>query len=168
MRCFACNDLLIPDHRPEDVEVLVNGEPNYDIGFDDFYQFDNALWIGFHGGYGMFTDNMEATLPHVLGVPANEATYDVKRKLPGQPDHECVLCHDCAHEACDALPWMKRLIDPWSSHAHTAEYTESHPDHYGWDYSIATQPNVRMSGDLVRPPEHEVPPAPWNSPTPEE
>ena len=25
------------------------------------YQFDNALWIGFHGGYGMFVDNLDAT-----------------------------------------------------------------------------------------------------------
>jgi len=174
MRCYACNAELKPDASPEDAAespILINGEPPEDFDpWADHYQFDNALWIGFHGGYGMFVDNMDATMPANFHLPVTEedAIWTEERKLPGHPDHECVICHDCAHEACEKLPWLKRLIDPWASHAHTSEYTENHPDHWGWDYTIREQPEVVYSRELVRPVEHEVPPAPWNSPTPEE
>ena len=47
MYCYACEAVLKPDSACPDTE----------------YQFDNALWIGFHGGYGMFVDNLEALLP---------------------------------------------------------------------------------------------------------
>lgn len=69
------------------------------------YQYDNALWIGFFGGYGMFVESPEyvestqkTVLPH--------ATYDA------------VLCHDCAYELCEMLPWLEKLIDPDNSHTH--------------------------------------------------
>jgi len=27
-------------------------------------------------------------------------------------DHHVFLCHDCAHNLCDATPWLARLIQP--------------------------------------------------------
>jgi len=58
------------------------------------YQFDNALWIEFHGGYGMFIDPMFDEVPRAL------------------------LCHECAHELCDKIPWIGNLIRPEESHTH--------------------------------------------------
>jgi hypothetical protein len=81
--------------------------------FDDYpnEQYDNALEITISGGYRMFFDNVDGGDRHVL------------------------LCHDCAHEACDALPWLAHLIRPQDSHAHTAEYWIAHPEHAGRDKS---------------------------------
>ena len=145
------------------------------------YQFDNCLWIGFHGGYGMFVDNLEARLPintderwlrasderdeygmfcdficegpngdriasrdwtrahaaagyKLVDDPNYEPKFREERMLPGQPDYEAVLCHECAHAACDALPWLHKLINPHNSHAHRSAWMAAHPDHYGWDY----------------------------------
>lgn len=70
--------------------------------------YDNALIIGFYGGYGMFID-------------------------PPLGEIEVYLCHDCAHQACEALPWMHKVLDPKSSHAHPAAWWAEHPDHEGWD-----------------------------------
>lgn len=78
-------------------------------GSDTDCQFDNALDIRFLGGYGMFVD-------------------------PIDTKYEAVICHDCAHELCDKIPWIHKLIDPHRSHAHRTSYHEEHPDHYGWDY----------------------------------
>lgn len=101
MNCAACDRELKPEA----------GSPETD------YQFDNALWIGFHGGYSMFVDNFEA---------------DEDRKLPGA-DAEAVLCHDCSHDLCTANPWIEKLLKPLESHAHTREYWAAHPNHKGWD-----------------------------------
>lgn len=101
VHCLACNKVLESDH-------------------DTDYQFNNALWIAFHGGYGMFTDNcFEA----------------IGRKLPGQPDHEAVICHECAHELCATVPWIDKLIQPLSSHAHRVDKipTLLAEGHRGWD-----------------------------------
>lgn len=102
--CYACGKELEADH-------------------DTDYQFDNALWIGFHGGYGMFTD--------LCDFPP----YEHERKLPGRPDEEAVICHECAHALCDAVPWIAKLIEPHRSHAH---HTNHIPEllergHQGWD-----------------------------------
>ncbi len=80
--------------------------------FDDHpnHQYYNALEVTIAGGYGMFFDNIDGDL-HVF------------------------LCHDCAHESCDALPWLTQLIHPQNSHGHSAEYWAAHPDHAGWDKS---------------------------------
>lgn len=71
-------------------------------------QYDNALELAVGGGYGMFFDNIDG-------------------------DHNVFLCHDCAHKACGALPWLGRLIQPEKSHAHTAEFWEFNNGHLGWD-----------------------------------
>jgi hypothetical protein len=119
---------------------------------DTNYQFDNALWIGFHGGYGMFVDacdfptntenqwlrdgNGEYLLgpdEKVIRDPDYRPEYHEKRILPGRPDYEAVICHDCAHSASKVLPWLARLIRPEGSHAHAQEYWDAHPEHEGWD-----------------------------------
>jgi hypothetical protein len=133
--CYACGKALVSDADTE-------------------YQFDNALWIGFHGGYGMFVDacdfplNTEdrwlrdedgeyqqdgdgKLLEDLDWVPE----YREERILPGRPDYEAVICHDCAHFACDLLPWMDKLLNPMGSHAHRSRdyprlLTEGH---HGWD-----------------------------------
>lgn len=79
------------------------------------YQFDNALWIGFHGGYGMFIDDL-------LDEPTTV--------LPGA-GKEAVLCHTCAHALCDAVPWIAALLDPGFSHSHPV--TTNWTGHTGWD-----------------------------------
>ena len=80
------------------------------------YQYDNALAMKFSGGYGMFIDD-----------------YDSR-----DPWH--FLCHDCAHDACDKLPWLSKLLDPLRSHSHRYEYWDSHPDHEGWDKKASEVP----------------------------
>jgi len=102
VNCSACyRELRLEDGAPANSE----------------YQFDNALWIGFHGGYGMFVDSYAA---------------DEKHTLSGT-DAEAVLCHDCAHDLCEANPWLSKLLRPLESHAHTGEYWDAHPNHKGWD-----------------------------------
>jgi hypothetical protein len=46
--CSSCGTVLVPDNAVPDTK----------------YQFENALWIGFYGGYGMFVDNLNAKLPN--------------------------------------------------------------------------------------------------------
>lgn len=101
MKCYAC-----------EVELEPEG------GFTTDYQFDNALWIGFHGGYGMFIDTMQRT--EIL-----------------KAQEEAVICHECAHALCDKVPWISKLLYPHGSHSHKASYREEHPNHYGWDYDIS-------------------------------
>lgn len=50
-------------------------------------------------------------------------------------EDRAVICHDCAHQACELLPWLGEWLDPERSHAHRTAYMEAHPDHFGWDYS---------------------------------
>ena len=75
---------------------------------DQFKQYDNALEIHLHGGYGMFFDDF------------------VDRTV-------VFLCHDCGHEACSLLPWLDQLIQPSVSHAHSAKFWKDNLDHIGWD-----------------------------------
>lgn len=60
---------------------------------DTEYQFDNALWVNFTGGYDMFVES-----------------------LPGLAPPPVVLCHSCAHDLCDQVPWIAELLDPEHSH----------------------------------------------------
>ena len=106
--CTKCDKVLVPVH----------GDTNY--------QFDNALWIGLFGGYGMFVDNIDETLA------------EQKNILKGS-DYELVLCHECAHEFFDNNSWLKGIINPHKSHSHTEEYHQHHPEHYGWDYDKKEQ-----------------------------
>jgi len=155
MNCYACGAELVAD--------------SYYDGRDEecTYQFDNALWIGLFGGYGMWVDNIPAKWPNntderwlrnsderdgyglycdfvkgedehgnptLLDDPDYVPTYDEDRTLPGHPDYEVVICHECAHKLWEAVPWLERLIPAHGSHAHRTGWKEAHPDHYGWDY----------------------------------
>lgn len=102
MNCYACDAELKP--------VFAD--------LSTTYQFDNAMWIQIHGGYAMFTDNLD------------------EMDILSGADHRVVICHDCAHAACEALPWLDRLIQPLRSHAHTLDYWAEHPDHDGWDKKV--------------------------------
>jgi hypothetical protein len=88
--------------------------------FDDYpnEQYDNALEVTISGGYRMFFDNIDG-------------------------ERRVLLCHDCAHEACEALPWPAQLIQPHDSHAHTAQYRIAHPELADQDKSARTSVRVR-------------------------
>jgi hypothetical protein len=149
--CIRCGGELVPDEGAPDDPVT--------------YQFQNALWIAFHGGYGMFVDNLEVRLPtnsderwlrnsdrrdgygmyddftitpegRLIDNLDWRPTYTEDRVLPGQPDYEAVLCHDCAHGLCEREPWLAKLINPHGSHTHKTEWKDAHPDHFGWDYDM--------------------------------
>ena len=98
--CDSCGVTLTPEFR-EDTD----------------YQFDNALWIGFHGGYGMFVDSH---------VGRNAPSHNI-----GGADEQAVICHDCAHALCEAHPWIAAILEPATSHAH--DYDTDWTGHKGWD-----------------------------------
>lgn len=106
--CIQCDNKLTPivDYREET------------------YQFDNALWIGFFGGYGMFVESPEYVHDDANTIP---------KELP-VATHEAVLCHDCAHELTETIPWIKDLLNPYISHTHTEAYIAKNPDHEGIDH----------------------------------
>lgn len=104
MNCLSCGEELLPEIANSDTD----------------YQFDNALWVGFFGGYGMFVDDIETEFGHTKPTLAGAA-------------HEAVICHDCAHELCKNNPWINQLLKPTLSHAHKREFWEKHPYHEGWD-----------------------------------
>jgi hypothetical protein len=81
------------------------------MSHDTDYQFDNALWVQFDGGYGMFIDPM------------------------GDERARVVICHECAHDLCDKVTWVGALLDPAKSHSHRAAACESLilEGHRGWD-----------------------------------
>lgn len=106
-KCTKCDAVLKPV-MPEDTN----------------FQFENALWLGFHGGYAMFVES------RMFAEDEHESAETI---LPGV-SYELVLCHDCAHEFMDTNPWMKRIFDPARSHTHTLAYAANNPDHYGPDY----------------------------------
>ena len=104
MKCISCEKLL--ERMFDDVETN--------------YQFDNALWIGFYGGYGMFVDSIATEFREKQPVLSGAA-------------EEAVLCHECAHELCEKVSWIGKLLKPELSHSHSVEYKKKHPNHIGWD-----------------------------------
>jgi hypothetical protein len=148
VNCTACGITLTPDAACPDTE----------------YQFENALWICFHGGYAMFVDNLEATLPnntddrwlrnedgtYITGTndegreipidnPNWQPTYIEPRTIYPPSDYEAVICHDCAHDLCHLVPWIEHLLIPYGSHSHRTAWKNAHPEHFGWDYNTAEQ-----------------------------
>lgn len=107
MDCHLCEKPLTPLFREDDSN----------------YQFDNNLWIGFFGGYGMFIESkgyVDSSASPTAQV-IDGATYEV------------VICHDCAHDLCEREPWMKTLLLPEQGHSHTSAYLKDNPTHVGWD-----------------------------------
>ena len=111
--CIACHTALTPPwaHLPDPPDTASG------------YQFNNALWIGFYGGYAMFVDNMDNVGHRPAGSP---------RVLEGS-DYEAVLCHDCAHALCATNPWIAKLLRPDRSHAHRRDTGANLDGHIGWD-----------------------------------
>ena len=92
MNCYSCNKPLEP--------VAISSMESY--------QLDNALWITFSGGCGMFID------------PIDE-----------DQNNNVVICHDCAHSLCATVPWIDKLLDPQESHSHRVGVDWT--GHTGWD-----------------------------------
>jgi hypothetical protein len=82
----------------------------------DYRQFENALEVTFNGGYAEFIDVIDDPNPY-----------------------NAYICHECAHDLCEKIPWINRLINPHKSHSHKAEYVEANPDHFGWDYDYRAE-----------------------------
>lgn len=79
-------------------------------------QVDCGLHVEVSGGYGMFVESIPEGPPAVT------------------------ICHECAHEACEKLPWLNRLIDPHNSHSHNVHtFVPNNPDHFGWDYDSRSE-----------------------------
>ncbi len=96
---------------------------------------DNALVIAFDGGYGMFIDPIPHD-EHFEGVkPGAEGGYTMEQwreaAVKARADYEVIICHECAHDLCDKVPWINKLLEPKSSHAHRAGSVPD--DHVGWD-----------------------------------
>lgn len=83
-QCTACKAPLVP--------VFDEETP---------YQFRDALWVGFHGGYAMFVDNLDVN--PLWGDPSS-------RVLPGPPDYEALLCKTCADALVSTVPWLLPLL----------------------------------------------------------
>ena len=108
--CDACRTHLVRDKAIRDTD----------------YQFDNALWMEFHGGYGMFIDP--------IGDPGHKDRVGDRGRVCWP---QVVICHECAHDLCDKVPWIGKLLNPEGSHSHR---TDDHDrlkaeGHKGWDLS---------------------------------
>jgi len=104
-------------------------EPVFDNGENGSEQWDNALVVCLEGGYGMFIDPLAPE-------PSDIAKGEIER---GHCVLKVVICHDCAHKACEQMPWLDRLIEPLKSHAH--RYGRDWADHEGWDLPHKESPN---------------------------
>lgn len=79
--CYACKNKL---------ETLSED-------FETDFQYRKALWIGFHGAYGMFIESKTFTDSKETDV-IKDASY------------EAVICEDCANDLCGKIDWMRELI----------------------------------------------------------
>jgi hypothetical protein len=99
MNCASCDKEL----------KLVSDDMPMRRRTDWTFQYDNALAIQFHSGYGMFFDNLD-----FLTLGANPTR-----------DQSLVICHDCGHALIEANPWMRKVVDDKRGHAHNGE---AHPE----------------------------------------
>lgn len=89
--CFACKKAL----------EQVFAEPE-----EDSQQWDLALIVGFDGSWGMFID------------PEQEKDCGRQDQIGQLGRYSVVICHECAHQMCETLPWVEQLLEPYSSHLH--------------------------------------------------
>lgn len=133
-----------PEHRTCDS----CGEPlALDVEGDPSHGYDNALVISFDGGYGMFVESAAFLLMDQFwkkkfgpdSIPEMplplELHLEFNRYVDEHHPHKAWICHRCAHELCEKIPWIAALLQPHSSHAH--HYAEV-PNlvaqgHQGWD-----------------------------------
>lgn len=121
MKCASCSKEL--------EKVFENDDSNY--------QYDNALWLGFYGGYGMFVESEEFAEETIVEEAKNSVEEDEKEetyeKILPYASYEAVICHECAHKLCEEKPWLNKLLKPETGHAHKVDYWKNNPDHVGWD-----------------------------------
>lgn len=101
--CFACKKELVP--------VFL------DLHEKGSVQYDNALIVNMAGGYGMFVD----PLPQEWLF--EEDRLDTSEWVQKGRLDECtaIICHDCAHDLCEKVPWINSIIEPELSHACSAD-----------------------------------------------
>jgi hypothetical protein len=120
-RCYACGAGLEAESVATEQEALKHE------------QWDDALVVSLEGGYGMFID------------PIGE---DRAEPSPSQGvlkgSYRVVICHDCAHQLCEKVPWLNRLIKPLDSHAHRVGRDWS--GHEGWDLPHKLRPEMPSGG----------------------
>ena len=119
--CYACHAELDPEF----------GSPAEALAHE---QWDNALVLRLEGGYGMFID----PIPHDPATDFRTGTVgELDRPRPREGTLQragalkVVICHDCAHDLCERVPWLERLIEPQRSHAHS--HRRDWTGHTGWD-----------------------------------
>ena len=82
--CPTCGQQPVPV-LPRDHCISCDTELEDVFNNSSAKQYGGALEMKLMGGYGMFFDNIDG-------------------------DHHVFLCCDCAEVACEALPWMARLL----------------------------------------------------------
>jgi len=154
-RCYACNAELEPDGPDTDYQYDNALWITLDGGYGMFVESESFMLVGdfwrslpeprrraamldwyesLSFEYDPDSIDIESTpmpLPESLQQEWSE-WFEAHRK------DKVVICHDCAHEMCEKLPWMKRLINPHKSHSHKTAWKEAHPEHFGWDYDHAS------------------------------
>lgn len=97
-------------------------------------------WVSTLKSEANTVDELNALHPNAVDItippmPLPEGAVESFRKYVNtNHPFKAMLCHECAHAACEALPWMKKLLNPHGSHSHRTSYVAEHPDHWGWDY----------------------------------
>ena len=146
--CYACDTILTPDgdstyQYDNALWITLGGGYGMFVESDSFmkagdfwHQLPKARRIqahlDFRAQHGIDADPDDID-PNIMVNPDSlqaewEAWYEENR------DDQVIICHECAHKLCDAVPWFKRLINPHNSHSHKTAYVEANPDHFGWDY----------------------------------
>ena len=101
--CFACHTEL----KPVFPDLHERGGTQY----------DNALIVHVDGGYGMFVDTPALQYSETDEDIELKQMSDDEKIQKGILDPFCVLiCHDCAHDLCEKVPWMDRIVESESSH----------------------------------------------------
>ena len=90
-------------------------------------QYNNALVVNMTGGYSMFVD----PLPQEWLDEEDKQDTGEWVKKGVLEEYTAIICHECAHDLCDKVPWINKLIDPTNSHAH--QYGIDWTGHTGWD-----------------------------------
>jgi len=104
--CFACRQPL----KPVFPDMHQRGASQY----------ENALRISFDGSYEMFIDPPFMFIDEDEYIDPDEFT---KKGMLEDP-LSLIICHDCAHDLCNKVPWIKDLLDAENAHSHSANFEE--------------------------------------------
>jgi len=112
--CYSCHKTLEPVSFGIAKETTQSEALKYE-------QWDNALIIVLEGGYAMFIDPISPE----QGPDSSQGVLETNGKL------KIVICHECAHDLCEKIPFFNKLIEPYGSHAH--RHGVDWGEHQGWD-----------------------------------